>query len=65
MNDRFPGMYDDFTGMNHNGFRDFHVGGDLAVYIEADLIDKRIAARISNTGAEHLSLRERKSDEIH
>ena len=41
MNDRLPGMYNDFTVMNHNGFRDFHVGGD-SVYIEADLIDKRI-----------------------
>ena len=27
MNDRLPGMYNDFTVMNHNGFRDFHVGG--------------------------------------
>ena len=42
MNDRLPGMYNDFTVMNHNGFRDFHVGGD-SVYLEADLIDKRIA----------------------
>jgi hypothetical protein len=28
--------------MNHNGFRDFHIGGD-SVYLEADLIDRRIA----------------------
>ena len=35
-------MYNDFTVMNHNGFRDFHVGGD-SVYLEADLIDRRIA----------------------
>ena len=41
MNDRLPGMYNDFTVMNHNGFRDFHVWGD-SVYNEADLIDKRI-----------------------
>jgi YD repeat-containing protein len=41
-NNRLPGMYADFTVMDHNGFRDFHIGGD-SVYTEADLIDKRIA----------------------
>ncbi len=40
MNDRFPGMYNDFTVMNHNGFRDFHVGGD-SVYLEADPLGLR------------------------
>ena len=38
MNDRLPGMYNDFTVMNHNGFRDFHVGGDL-VYLEPIRLD--------------------------
>ena len=47
MNDRLPGMYDDFTVMNHNGFRDFHVGGD-SVYIEADPIDIRGSQPFSN-----------------
>ena len=31
MNDRLPGMYNDFTVMNHNGFRDFHIGGDFGL----------------------------------
>ena len=38
---RFPGMYNDFTVMNHNGFRDFHVGGN-SVYHEADPLDLRL-----------------------
>ena len=38
MNDRLPGMYNDFTVMNHNGFRDFHIGGD-SVYLEPDPLD--------------------------
>ena len=32
---RFPGMYDDFTVMDHNGFRDFLIGG-ASVYLEPD-----------------------------
>ena len=41
MNDRLPGIYNDFTVMNHNGFRDFHVGGD-SVYLESDPLDLRL-----------------------
>jgi RHS repeat-associated protein len=41
MNDRLPGMYNDFTVMNHNGFRDFHIGGD-SIYLEADPLDLRL-----------------------
>jgi RHS repeat-associated protein len=41
MNLRLPGMYNDFTVMNHNGFRDFLIGG-TSVYSEFDPLDLRL-----------------------
>jgi RHS repeat-associated protein len=37
---RLPGMYDDFTVMDHNGFRDFLIGG-ASVYLESDPLGLR------------------------